>query len=811
MHCASCSTIIERRLKKIEGVKYVAVSLTTNKAMVEYDENKAGMGQFKKAVEAAGYGIGETQDQTDDMKIKVFVKGMDSLHCANIIEKTLKGTQGVKKSDLNFPKQTAIIEYDGAVTDFEKIKGTIAKAGYDAQLLEQEDDKEKLAREKEITELKQRLIYSALLTAPVAFLALPEMLKGIVALEYPQILIQNMTLLQLLLSTPIMYINRDTFVRGFRGLINNTPGMDSLVALGVGTAYLYSVIVTTGIVAGNVFFETAALLLTFILLGRYLEAVAKGKTSEAIKRLIGLAPKTALIMREGKETEIPIKQVVVGDIIIVKPGNKIPVDGTIVNGVSSIDESMITGESMPVHKRKGDTVIGGTINTTGSFTFRATKIGKDTMLAQIIKLVEEAQGSKAPIQKLADTVAGYFVHAVIVLSVLAFLYWFFVAGQTFIFALTILVSVLVISCPCAMGLATPTAVMIGTGKGAENGVLIKNAQSLEMLHKVKTIVFDKTGTITRGQASVTEILPTALKEQELISLAASAEKNSEHHLAQAIVKKAKEMKAKITEPKTFKAIPGHGVEATIGTKKVLIGTLVLMKKTGIKISDNKILEMQKLEEQGKSVVIVALNRKYSGMIAIADTIKEHSHQAIEQLQNMGYETIMITGDNERTANAIAKQVGISKVLAHVLPQDKSEEVKKLQQSGKVAFVGDGINDAPALAQADVGIAIGSGTDVAIESGGIVLVKSDLRDIVTAIKLSKYTLDKIKQNLFWAFGYNAVGIPIAMGILYPFTGFLLSPVIAGAAMAFSSVSVVSNSLLMRGFKPNSKNAPTANLK
>ncbi|MBI4052849.1 MAG: cadmium-translocating P-type ATPase [Candidatus Diapherotrites archaeon] len=807
MHCASCATIIERRLKKVEGVKDVSVSVAANRAAIEFDEGIAGIEQFGKAVESAGYELVQPQGQdSGDAKITMHVKGMDSPHCAGIVGNALKGTAGVKKFDLSFQNASAMVEFDASITGFDKIKASIARAGYDAELLVGEEtvDQEKAARDKEIAELKRRLVFSALLTVPVVLLALPEMLKTVMAFEYPQFIMQNMAALQLLFSTPVMYLNRDMFVRGFRGLLNNMPGMDSLVALGVGTTYAYSAIVALRIIGGVMYFETAALLLTFILLGRYLEAIAKGKTSEAIKRLVGLAPKTAIVVRAGKEVEIPIKEVVVGDIVIVKPGSKIPVDGVIVEGESSIDESMITGESMPVHKRKNDIVIGGTINGNGSFRFRATKIGKDTMLAQIIRLVEDAQASKAPIQKLADTVAGYFVHAVIVLALLAFAYWYFVAGQPFLFALTILVSTLVISCPCAMGLATPTAVMIGTGKGAENGVLIKNAESLEILHQAKTFVFDKTGTITMGKASVTEIVPVGIKAADLLCLAASAEKNSEHHLAQAIVKKAKESRLKIAEPKSFKAIPGHGVEAKVGAKNVLIGTVVLMKKSGVRIGNDLVGRMQSLEEQGKSVVLVSSDGKLVGMVAIADTIKEHAAEAVRQLQAMGYETVMITGDNSRTANAIAKQAGISRVLAQVLPSDKAAEVKKLQLNGrKVAFVGDGINDAPALAQADIGIAIGSGTDVAIESGGIVLVKSDLRDIVTAVKLSKYTLGKIKQNLFWAFGYNAVGIPLAAGAFYPFTGWLLSPVIAGAAMAFSSVSVVSNSLLMRGWKPDKK--------
>lgn len=800
MHCASCATIIERRLKKLDGVKEASVNIATNKATVEYDEAKAGAAKFNEAVKPAGYEI--TAEEEAGAKLLLRVKGMDSMHCAGIVEKALEKTPGVLKVQVNFATEKAEVEYEPGKTGFGKVKDAIVQAGYDAELIEEEDrDAEREEREKEIAEFRRRVVYSAALTAPIVLLALPEMLKGTIALAYPEAIEANMAYVQLALTIPVMYLNRDFFERGFRGLKSLAPGMDSLVALGVGTAFAYSAIVTSGIVKGAVYFETAALLLTFIVLGKYLEAVAKGKTSEAIKRLIGLQPKTAIVLRNGAETAIPIKEVVPGDIVIVKPGERVPVDGKITAGESSIEESMITGESLPVHKRKGDTVIGGTMNQTGAFRFMATKVGKDTMLAQIIRMVEDAQGSKAPIQKLADIVAGYFVWGVIALSILAFSYWYFIAGQQFLFALTIFVSTLVIACPCAMGLATPTAVMIGTGKGAENGILVKDAESLEMLHKANVFVFDKTGTITRGAPSVTDIEATGMKETELLSFAASAEKNSEHHLAKAVLEKARQKKAVVKEPERFDAIPGHGIEATVAGKKVLVGNIELMKKKGIK-PGNAAENMRALEESGKTVILVAVSGKMAGMIAIADTIKEGSREAILRLQAMGHETVMITGDNERTAKAIARQAGIGKkVLAHVLPQDKATEVKKLQEEGKkAAFVGDGINDAPALAQADIGIAIGSGTDVAIESAGIVLVKSDLRDIVKATELSRYTLGKIKQNLFWAFGYNALGIPIAMGALYPFTGFLLNPAVAGAAMAFSSVSVVSNSLLMRRYKP-----------
>ncbi|MFH0737178.1 MAG: heavy metal translocating P-type ATPase [Candidatus Micrarchaeota archaeon] len=733
MDCASCAMNIERRLKKLDGVRLANVNYATNKATVEYNEKKAAPGDLKDAIEGLGYRADIPEDAP-------------------------------KKGHL----PSAVIPRD----------------------------KEKEEREKEAKDLKTRLMLSAALTIPIVLLALPEMLGGVV--EYPEFFMKNMAALQFFLSSPVLYLNRDFFARGIRGLLNRMPGMDTLVALGVGTAFIYSVLVGFGFIEGSVYYETAALLLTFIVLGKYLEAVAKGKTSEAIKRLVGLQPRTALIIRGGKEERIDIAKVVAGDIIIVKPGEKIPVDGVVLEGESSVDESMLTGESIPVHKTKGDIVIGATINKAGAFRFRATKVGSETMLAQIIRLVEDAQGSKAPIQRLADIVAGYFVQGVILLALAAFAYWYFIAGQSFLFALTIMVSTLIIACPCAMGLATPTAVMVGTGKGAEKGILIKDAESLEILHQVKTVAFDKTGTITKGEATVTDVVPFGMKEDDLLRIAASAEKNSEHPLALAIVRKALEKGLKLSEPTSFKALPGLGIEASFGKIKAVIGNMKLMKKEKVSSDESVEKRMYGLEIEGKTVVVVAAGDQVAGLIAIADTIKEHSAEAVSALRRMGYGTVMITGDNERTAMAIAKMAGIDRVLAHVLPEDKANEVKRLQGEGrKVAYVGDGINDAPALAQADVGIAIGAGTDVAIESGSVVLVKSDLRDLVSAMKLSRDTLNKIKQNLFWAFIYNIIGIPVAMGILYPSTGFLLSPVIAGAAMALSSVSVVTNSLLMKG--------------
>ena len=576
--------------------------------------------------------------------------------------------------------------------------------------------------------------------------------------------------------------------------------MDTLVAVSTSAAYFYSVLVTlTPYFGEHVYFETSAVLITFIIFGKYLEAVTKGKASEAIKKLIELQPKTATVIRNGKEMIIPIKDLKVGEKIIVKPGQKIPVDGVLLSGNSSVDESMITGESMPVEKRKGDQIIGGTINKHGSFQFRATKVGKDTVLNQIIKLVEDAQGSKAPIQRLADKVSSYFVPAVIIIAILASLFWYS-TGQSFAFTLSIFISVLIIACPCALGLATPTAIMVGTGKGAENGILIKNAEALENAHKITTVVFDKTGTLTKGKPEVTNVVKLEkISEKNILMYAGIVENKSEHPLADAIINKAKRKRVKIPNGTGFKAVPGHGALAKYRNKRIILGNRKMMDKYKIKYQ-NAEDEIISLENEGKTVILIGLGKKLIGLIAVADTVKEFSKKAVEKLHNMGKETIMITGDNERTAKAIAKQVGIDNVLADVLPSQKEKEIKKLQRKGKiVAMVGDGINDAPALARADVGIAIGAGTDVALEAGQIVLIKNDLRDVVTAIDLSNYTVNKIKQNLFWAFFYNSIGIPIAAGILFPFIGFLLNPMIGGAAMAFSSVSVVLNSLSMKRYK------------
>ena len=621
----------------------------------------------------------------------------------------------------------------------------------------------------------------------------------------PMLHAKTFAVIQLALVTPIIITGKKYFVVGFKSLFKKSPNMDSLIAIGTSSAFLYGVFAVYQIIIGNVdyelYFESAGVILTLITLGKYLESVAKGKTSEAIKKLMGLVPKTAIIIRNGKEEEISIDEVEVGDIVVVKPGEKIPVDGEVVEGMTSVDESMLTGESIPVEKTSGDKIIGASINKNGSIKYKATRVGKDTALAQIIRLVEDAQGSKAPIARLADVISSYFVPVVISLALISAIAWY-MFGETSVFALTIFIDVLVIACPCALGLATPTAIMVGTGKGAEHGVLIKSGTALETAHKIQTIVFDKTGTITEGKPKVTDIVTIGdISKDYLLQLAASAEKGSEHPLGEAIVKGAEEKGLEFKKLDFFTAIPGYGIEVIIDNKKMLLGNKKLMVERNISL-ENLEDTSHRLASEGKTPMYIVLEDKLIGVVAVADTVKESSKRAIEKLHSMGIEVAMITGDNKKTADAIAKQVGIDRVLAEVLPQDKSTEVKKLQaENKKVAMVGDGINDAPALAQADVGIAIGSGTDVAMESADIVLMRSDLMDVVTAIELSKKTIKNIKQNLFWAFGYNTLGIPVAMGALYIFGGPLLNPIIAALAMSLSSVSVLTNALRLKGFKPS----------
>lgn len=699
------------------------------------------------------------------------IQGMHCASCSAKIENTFKKEKGVSKVNVNYASEKMSVEFDESEINMTKIKEIINDLGYEV--------KEGDHHEHNIKKLKTRVILSFLFGLPLMYVAM----GGMIGLPVPRVLVKYNIGIQFVLSTIVILISLNVWKVGFTNLIKLTPGMDSLIFIGTASAYFYSVAVSLFQENPHLYYESAAFILVFIALGRYLEGVTKGKTSQAIKKLIGLQPKTALVVRGGQEIEIPVTEVMLGDIIIVKPGGKIPVDGVVVNGYSGVDEKAITGESIPVEKKEGDTVIGATINKTGVLKIKAVKIGKDTMLAQIIKTVEEAMGSKAPIQLMADKVSFYFVPVVILIAVLSFFIWILVS-QSFVFALTVFVTVLIVACPCALGLATPTAVIMGTGLAASRGILIKTSKALEIAQKVDMVVFDKTGTLTKGEPKVTDIIG------DVLQIASSLERNSDHPLAQAIVQKANQEKISLLNIQDFEEIPGKGVKGRIDNKEVAIGN-----RNWIKTDLG-----QELEDQGKTVMIISKDNKPIGAIAVADTLKEYSKEAVETLHKLGKKVAMITGDNKRVGEAIAKDLGIDEVLAEVLPQEKSAQIKKLQSEGRVvAMVGDGINDAPALAQSDLGIALGSGTDVAIETGDMVLIKEDLRDVVTAIDLSKYTLRKIKQNLFWAFFYNSVGIPIAAGILFPFFGFLLNPMIAAAAMAFSSVSVVSNSLSMKRYR------------
>jgi P-type Cu+ transporter len=803
MTCAACAKAVERASKKLEGVEEASVNYATEKLSVIFDDSKVSLTDIQLAVEKAGYkALVESANKT------LKIEGMTCAACAKAVERATRKLEGVIEANVNYASEKLNISYDPSQVRVSDIKKAVEKAGY--KLVEEEVsvDNDKMKKEAEIRALWRRFLISAIFTVPLLVISMGHMigyeLPGFID---PMTSPRTFALVQLILVTPVIVVGEKFFRIGFKTLIKKSPNMDSLIAIGTSAAYIYGLFAVYQIFNGNhdyayeLYFESAGVILTLITLGKYLESVTKGKTSEAIKKLMGLAPKTATIVRGDKEEIIPIDEVEVGDIVIVKPGEKLPVDGEVVEGNTSIDESMLTGESIPVEKSIGDRVIGASINKAGFIKYKATRVGKDTALAQIIKLVEDAQGSKAPIAKMADIISGYFVPVVISLALLAALAWYFLGGETGIFALTIFISVLVIACPCALGLATPTAIMVGTGKGAEYGVLIKSGEALETAHKIKTIVFDKTGTITEGKPKVTDIITAGdIDENYLLQLAASAEKGSEHPLGEAIVKGAEDRNLEFKRVEAFKAIPGHGIEVTIDGKQILLGNRKLIVERNISL-ENLEETSHRLASEGKTPMYAAIDSKISGIIAVADTVKESSKRAIDRLHKMGIEVAMITGDNKRTAEAIAKQVGIDVVLAEVLPQDKAKEVKKLQEMGqKVAMVGDGINDAPALAQADIGIAIGSGTDVAMESADIVLMRSDLMDVPTAIQLSKKTILNIKENLFWAFGYNTLGIPVAMGIWYIFGGYLLNPMIAAAAMSLSSVSVLLNALRLKTFKP-----------
>lgn len=735
------------------------------------------------------------------------IGGMHCANCSQIIESSLNALPGVAAAAVNLATERAHVEFRPREISKDAIIQAVIATGYKAFELAQETgaDKQREEQERDYRALLKTFVFSLSLSVPLLILSLPMM--GLGSLLGPFSLVwmdfKYHPIILLALATPVQFYAGWRFYRGAWAALKNRAGnMDLLIALGTSAAYFYSV-AATFFIKGEIFYETAALLITFVLLGKVLEARAKGRTSDAIKKLMGLSPKTARVLRDDKEVEIPIGEVKVGDLVIVKPGEKIPVDGQIVEGSTSIDESMITGESVPVEKSPDDQVIGATINKNGYITFRATKVGADTVLAQIIKLVEDAQTSRAPIQRFADQVSAYFVPAVVAIAVVTFIVWYIVGAgaDRFVFALMAGTAVLVIACPCALGLATPTAIMVGTGKGAEYGILIKGGEALETAHKLQTIIFDKTGTLTTGTPVVTDIVAlSSPAEADIIQMAASLEKGSEHPLAEAVVAKADEVNTALTKVEGFKAMPGRGVSGKLVGKTVLLGNRKLMRDNAFDPSAYE-KKITALETQGKTVIILAGGEKILGLVAVADTIKPSSGEAIARLREMGLMVAIISGDNKRTAEAIAKQAGIDVVIGEVLPEDKAREVKKLQDEGKiVGMVGDGINDAPALAQADVGIALGSGTDIAMEAGEIVLIKDDIRDVVTAIELSRATIRKIKSNMFWALFYNSLGIPIAAGVLYPFFRIMLRPEIAAAAMALSSVSVVTNSLLLRRFKP-----------
>jgi len=762
------------------------------------------MGDLVKTVKDLGYKAGLE-------KITLPVHGMSCASCVKKVEGALNGLDGVIKTSVNFATERAAVQYIPGAVSLDDFRKAVKDAGYEileTGRVEKQDivDQERAAREAEFQKLKRKFVSGLVLVIPVFILAYWKLL-GLDRLY--NLNREANFLLQLLFQTPIQFWVGWQFYSGaWKSARHKSADMNTLIAVGTSAAYIYSVLAmffphlfsAQGLMA-EVYFDTAGAIIVLILLGRLLEARAKGQTSEAIKKLIGLQAKTARVIRNGREEDIPVEEVAIGDRVVVRPGEKIPVDGLVKDGHSAVDESMVTGESIPVEKRAGDEVIGATINKTGTFQFEAVKVGKDTMLSQIIKMVEEAQGSKPPIARLADIIAGYFVPAVIGIAIVTFGVWYFLGpAPALTYAVLNFVAVLIIACPCALGLATPTSIMVGTGKGAESGVLIRGGEALETAHKLKAIVLDKTGTLTEGKPSVTDIAVfNGFREEDILRYSASAEKGSEHPLGEAIVNRAMEKNLLLISPEKFNAIAGHGIEATIENKSLLLGNLKLMRDRGV--------PMEALEEkadtfsrQGKTPMFVAVDQKPAGIVVVADTLKENSKAAVKALHRMGIEVAMITGDNRRTAEAIADQIGIDRVLAEVLPDGKADEVKKLQAEGKkVAMVGDGINDAPALAQADVGIAIGTGTDVAIESADITLISGDLKGVLTAIALSRATIRNIKQNLFWAFAYNSILIPVAAGVLFPFFGILLNPIFAAAAMGLSSVTVVSNALRLRRFR------------
>ncbi len=791
MHCATCAINIEESLKKLNNVTKAEVNFGTDTAHVEFDPNKITLAELEKAVKNIGYNV-------INREVTIKVGGMVCATCVQTIEAALQGLSGVITATVNLGTEKAYVSFNPSLSSIEEMKKAIEDAGYQYLGIagEVSEEAEKIAHDKDLRDKFMRFSIGFAVSIPLMLL----MYLNIIPMHI-------LAYVMLIVSTPVfVYISYPIFRAAVMALRNRSLNMDVMYAMGIGVAFVASVMGTFEIVLTHefMFYDTAIMLASFLMLGRYLEARAKGRTSEAIKKLIGLRAKTATMIRNGNEIDIPIEDVVVGDIVIVKPGGKIPVDGEVVVGESYVDESMITGEPVPPLKGKGSKVVGGTINQNGVLSVKAIKIGKETVLAQIIQLVEDAQGSKPPVQRIADIAVTYFIPAVLAIAAISFFVWYFVLHSTLLFALTALISVLVIACPCALGLATPTAVTVGIGRGAELGILIRNGEALEIAEKVTTVVFDKTGTLTKGKPEVTDIVPVGILEETLLTFTGSVENNSQHPLAQAVVRRAQNLGVKFEKTEHFDTFGGKGVVAFILGEEVVVGNRMLMQEKGIKIAEDLESKITVFEREGKTAILVSVGRQISGVIAIADTIKETTKVAIINLKKMGLHIVMMTGDNRRTADAIARQIGIDTVIAEILPNAKSEEVKALQEKGQiVAFVGDGINDAPALAQSDVGIAIGSGTDVAIESGDIVLIKDNLLDAVAAIQLSKKVMARIKGNIFWAFAYNTALIPVAAGLLYPSFGFMFKPELAALAMATSSVTVVSLSLLLKSYIPPAK--------
>jgi len=791
MGCASCALKIEKSLNELDGVESASVNLGTEEATVNYDPDKLRITDLTGTVEEAGYEV--VYD-----KITIKVGSMSCAMCVKAIEDGLNKLDGVSDVNVNLASEKAYITYNPAMVSVKDFRNTIIDLGYDYLGVEGEEtqDLEEELIEKDLKGKRNRIIVAFGFAIPIMVLMFSNIMTPI-----------PMTYLFLVISIlPFIYVSYPIFSAAYRSLKNRNLDMDVMYSMGIGVAYVSSVLGTFNILLTPefMFYETALMLAGFLMLGRYLETRAKGRTSTAIKTLVGMQAKTATVVRDGVEVQISVEDVEVGDIIVVKPGEKIPADGIVVSGESYVDESAITGEPIPVIKNKGKNIVGGTINKNGTLNFKTTKVGKDTVLAQIIKLVETAQGSKPPVQKIADKAVTYFIPTVLTIAIVSFVVWYLLLGSTLLFGLTVLISILVVACPCALGLATPTAITVGLGRGAELGILIKNGDALEISEKLTTILFDKTGTLTKGRPEVTDLIVLEMDSNEFLTYAASVESRSEHPLADAIVRNATEKNLILSKVDEFNSFGGKGVKAVVNMKQIIIGNRSLFRENNIEISNEIETKILEFENKGKTVILVGISNTLAGIIAVADTIKPSTSNAISELKKMGLKIAMITGDNDRTARAIASQVGITDVISEVLPQDKSAEVKRLQDVGEVvSFVGDGINDAPALAQADVGIALGSGTDVAIESGDIVLIKDDIMDSVAGVQLSKKVISRVKQNLFWAFAYNVVLIPVAAGILYAPFGILFRPEYAGFTMAISSVTVVSLSLMLKGYLPPAK--------